>query len=160
MFKPLTILPVALSSVFGRARKTGRWRGGSARVTMSFWNGVNGSRRRSRSIAQRDLMFRLTREEGPDWRDDRSYKREQWTAMRAVRLVHVGKPLENAELAVPKIGPSDVLIRIEAAGICRSDEHYRAGISKIENLPLTLGHEVAGTVERAGADVANLAPGD
>jgi D-arabinose 1-dehydrogenase-like Zn-dependent alcohol dehydrogenase len=80
--------------------------------------------------------------------------------MRAVRLVHVGKPLENAELAVPKIGPSDVLIRIEAAGICRSDEHYRAGISKIDNLPLTLGHEVAGTVERVGADVANLAPGD
>ena len=80
--------------------------------------------------------------------------------MRAVRLVHVGKPLENAELAVPKIGPSDVLIRIEAAGICHSDEHYRAGISKIENLPLTLGHEVAGTVERVGADVANLVPGD
>ena len=80
--------------------------------------------------------------------------------MRAVRLVHIGKPLENAELAVPKIGPSDVLIRIEAAGICHSDEHYRAGISKIDNLPLTLGHEVAGTVERVGADVANLAPGD
>jgi D-arabinose 1-dehydrogenase-like Zn-dependent alcohol dehydrogenase len=80
--------------------------------------------------------------------------------MRAVRLVHVGKPLENTELAVPKIGPSDVLIRIEAAGICHSDEHYRAGISKIDNLPLTLGHEVAGTVERVGADVANLAPGD
>jgi propanol-preferring alcohol dehydrogenase len=75
-------------------------------------------------------------------------------------LVHIGKPLENAELAVPKIGPSDVLIRIEAAGICHSDEHYRAGISKIDNLPLTLGHEVAGTVERVGADVANLAPGD
>jgi D-arabinose 1-dehydrogenase-like Zn-dependent alcohol dehydrogenase len=80
--------------------------------------------------------------------------------MRAVRLVHVGKPLESAELAVPKIGPSDVLVRIEAAGICHSDEHYRAGISKIDNLPLTLGHEVAGTVERVGADVANLAPGD
>ena len=80
--------------------------------------------------------------------------------MRAVRLVHVGKPLENAELAVPTIAPSDVLIRIEAAGICHSDEHYRAGISKIDNLPLTLGHEVAGTVERVGADVANLAPGD
>ncbi|HWX17515.1 MAG TPA: zinc-binding dehydrogenase [Chthoniobacterales bacterium] len=80
--------------------------------------------------------------------------------MRAVRLVHIGKPLENAELAVPKIDPSDVLIRIEAAGICHSDEYYRAGISKIDNLPLTLGHEVAGTVERVGADDANLAPGD
>src|ERR1700693_5396354 len=70
MFKPLTISPVALSSVVGRARKTGRRRGGSAPITMSFWNGANGSRRRSRSIAPRDLMFRLTRESEPDWHYD------------------------------------------------------------------------------------------
>lgn len=80
--------------------------------------------------------------------------------MRAIRLVETGKPLEDADIAIPEIGPSDVLIRIAAAGICHSDEHYRAGISKIENLPVTLGHEVAGTVEKVGAEVANLAPGD
>ena len=80
--------------------------------------------------------------------------------MRAVRLVGTGKPLEDTDIAIPEIGPSDVLIRIAAAGICHSDAHYRAGISKIDNLPVTLGHEVAGTVERVGAEVANLAPGD
>src|ERR1700719_1055837 len=80
--------------------------------------------------------------------------------MKAVRLVEVGKPLEVAEVPIPKIDPSDVLIRIEAAGICHSDEHYRAGVSKIHNLPLTLGHEVSGTVERIGNAVTNVAPGD
>src|SRR5438874_12422037 len=60
MFKPSTILPVARSSVFGRARRTGRLKDESAPVTMSFWNGANGSRPRSHSIVRRDLMFRLT----------------------------------------------------------------------------------------------------
>ena len=80
--------------------------------------------------------------------------------MRAVRLVQVGKPLEQADIPIPEIGPSDVLIRVAAAGICHSDAHYRAGISQIDSLPLTLGHEVAGTVEKVGAQVANLAAGD
>src|SRR6266550_1696333 len=53
-FKSLTISPAALFSVFGRARKTGPWKGGSAPDTMNFWNGANGSRRRSRNIALHD----------------------------------------------------------------------------------------------------------
>jgi propanol-preferring alcohol dehydrogenase len=80
--------------------------------------------------------------------------------MRAVRLTQIGKPLRNVEIPITEIGPSDVLIRVAAAGICHSDAHYRAGISTIDNLPVTLGHEVAGRVERVGANVANVAPGD
>src|SRR5213592_1619478 len=80
--------------------------------------------------------------------------------MRAVRLVQVGKPLEEADIPIPEIGSSDILIRVTAAGICHSDAHYRAGISKIEHLPLTLGHEVAGCVEEAGSDVTHLSAGD
>src|SRR5256886_536276 len=80
--------------------------------------------------------------------------------MRAVRLVQVGKPLEQADIRIPEIGSSDVLIRVAAAGICHSDAHYRAGSSKIDSLPVTLGHEVAGRVEKVGAQVANLAAGD
>src|ERR1700745_2955338 len=80
--------------------------------------------------------------------------------MRAVQLAQVGKPLEEAEVALPEMGPSDVLIRVAAAGICHSDAHYRAGISKIDNLPVTPGHEVAGRVEKVGADVSNVPPGD
>src|SRR5438093_10962786 len=80
--------------------------------------------------------------------------------MRAVRLVQVGKPLEEADIPIPKIGSSDVLIRVAAAGICHSDAHYRAGISKIDRLPLTLGHEVAGRVEEVGSDVKHLSAAD
>jgi D-arabinose 1-dehydrogenase-like Zn-dependent alcohol dehydrogenase len=80
--------------------------------------------------------------------------------MKAVRLVQIGKPLEDQDVPIPEIGVSDVLIRVAAAGICHSDAHYRAGISKIDNLPVTLGHEVAGHVESVGKDVANVAPGD
>src|SRR5438067_11246871 len=80
--------------------------------------------------------------------------------MRAVRLVHVGKPLEEADVPIPEIGSSDVLIRVAAAGICHSDVHYRAGISKIDDLPLTLGHEIAGHVEEVGSDVKHLSAGD
>ncbi len=57
--------------------------------------------------------------------------------MRAVQLVQIGKSLQDAEVRIPEIGPSEVLIRVAAAGICHSDEHYRAGISQILNLPLT-----------------------
>jgi propanol-preferring alcohol dehydrogenase len=55
--------------------------------------------------------------------------------MRAVRLVQLRKPLEKADISIPRIGSSDVLIRVAAAGICHSDAHYRAGISKIDRLP-------------------------
>jgi D-arabinose 1-dehydrogenase-like Zn-dependent alcohol dehydrogenase len=80
--------------------------------------------------------------------------------MKAIRLVEVGKPLEEADVSLPEIGPFEVLIRVAAAGICHSDAHYRAGISRIGSLPLTLGHEIAGRVEKVGAQVANLAAGD
>ena len=80
--------------------------------------------------------------------------------MKAVRLVEIGKPLEDANVPIPEIGLSDVLIRVAAAGICHSDAHYRGGISKIDDLPLTLGHEVAGYVEQVGRDVTNVLPRD
>jgi D-arabinose 1-dehydrogenase-like Zn-dependent alcohol dehydrogenase len=80
--------------------------------------------------------------------------------MRAVRLVQVGKPLEGTEIDLPEIGASDVLIRVAACGICRSDEHYRAGISRIGRLPVTLGHEIAGWIEKVGADIKHVGPDD
>jgi propanol-preferring alcohol dehydrogenase len=80
--------------------------------------------------------------------------------MRAVRLINVGKPLEEAEVDLPEIGASDVLIRVAVSGICHSDEHYRAGVSRIDHLPVTLGHEIAGWVEKAGSDIRHVTPGD
>jgi D-arabinose 1-dehydrogenase-like Zn-dependent alcohol dehydrogenase len=80
--------------------------------------------------------------------------------MRAVRLVQIGEPLQSVEIPIPEIGSSDVLIRVAAAGVCHSDVHYRAGISQIDSLPLTLGHEIAGRVEEVGSDVTDLSAGD
>jgi D-arabinose 1-dehydrogenase-like Zn-dependent alcohol dehydrogenase len=80
--------------------------------------------------------------------------------MKTVRLAQLGKPLSQVEVALPEIGPSEVLIRVAACGICHSDAHYRGGICKIDTLPVTLGHEVAGRVESVGKEVANVAPGD
>lgn len=80
--------------------------------------------------------------------------------MRAVRLVQIGQPLEMQEVPVPRVGPSDVLVRIKAAGICHSDVHYRSGVSPVELLPLTLGHEIAGVVERVGRAVTAFRSGD
>src|ERR1700747_1219482 len=80
--------------------------------------------------------------------------------MRAVQLTDIGKALKDADVPVPQIGPAAVLIRVAAAGICHSDAHYRAGISKIDRLPLALGHEIAGRVEEVGSDVTPLSAGD
>lgn len=80
--------------------------------------------------------------------------------MQAVRLTQVGRPLEEAEVDLPGIGASEVLIRVGACGICHSDEHYRTGISRIDRLPVTLGHEIAGWIEKVGADIKHVTPGD
>ena len=80
--------------------------------------------------------------------------------MKAVRLIEPGRPVEMQDVPTPGIGPRDVLVRVKAAGICHSDVHYRAGVSPVRPLPLTLGHEVAGVVERAGAEVVNVKVGD
>lgn len=80
--------------------------------------------------------------------------------MRAVQLIAPGSPLETREVAAPHPGPGEVLVAIEAAGICRSDMHYRAGFPLAGPLPLTLGHEVAGTVLAVGDGVGEELHGE
>jgi len=80
--------------------------------------------------------------------------------MKAIRLIRPGLPLEAQQVDVPAVSPRDVLVRVKAAGICHSDAHYRAGISRVEPLPLTLGHEVAGVVAQTGTEVRNVKRGD
>lgn len=80
--------------------------------------------------------------------------------MRAVRLERPGQPVALHEVPVPAIGAGDVLVRVRAAGICHSDVHYRAGRSRVEPLPLTLGHEVAGDVVAVGSAVRTRKVGD
>ncbi|MEW6364387.1 MAG: zinc-binding dehydrogenase [Acidobacteriota bacterium] len=80
--------------------------------------------------------------------------------MTAVRLVDAGHPLQMHEMPQPDAGAGDVLVRVKAAGICHTDAHYRAGTASAGPLPVTLGHEVAGVVEVAGAGVSRFNPGD
>ena len=80
--------------------------------------------------------------------------------MRAVRLTEFGKPLEVQEIPIPDIGEKDLLVRVCAAGICHSDAHYRAGRSAMGRMPITLGHEVAGVVEKVGAQISSHNVGD
>lgn len=79
--------------------------------------------------------------------------------MKAIRLVQIGHPLQLQELPIPTVGSDDVLVRVKAAGICHSDAHYRSGTSPVASLPITLGHEVSGVVERMGARVRHLHTG-
>lgn len=80
--------------------------------------------------------------------------------MKALRLVAPHRPVELHDVPTPVPGPDDVLIRVHAAGICHSDAHYRNGVGNFDGLlPLTLGHEVAGTIAELGTNVHTLAPG-
>ncbi len=80
--------------------------------------------------------------------------------MKAVQLIEIDKNLENRTVPTPEPKPDEVLIRIRAAGICHSDVHYRDGVSSVDSLPITLGHEVAGKIEKLGSNVSNFRVGD
>lgn len=69
-------------------------------------------------------------------------------------------PLRAAEVEIPGAGPDQVLVRVRACGVCRTDLHVVDGELPSPKLPLVLGHEIVGTVETAGARVDRLRPGD
>jgi propanol-preferring alcohol dehydrogenase len=83
--------------------------------------------------------------------------------MRAVQVEQLRKPMEVREIPIPEIGDEDVLVRITASGICRTDWHVWNGDWTWAGLnlpiPITLGHEIGGVVERVGAGVTRLKPG-
>ena len=71
-----------------------------------------------------------------------------------------GSPrLEPRDLPQPAPGPGEVLIRVEACGVCRTDLHILDGELAAPRLPLVPGHEIVGRVERTGPGVAGLASG-
>lgn len=83
--------------------------------------------------------------------------------MRAFVVDSYTGPLHEADIAEPTVGDRDVLVNVVAAGLNQLDEKLRAGEFKQilpYGLPLTLGHDVAGTVIRVGAKVRAFATGD
>lgn len=70
-----------------------------------------------------------------------------------------GEPVEQVEIVIPDPGPNDVIVKIQACGVCHTDLAYRDG--DIEDaFPFLLGHEAAGIVEQIGEDVTHVAEGD
>ncbi|WP_432487304.1 alcohol dehydrogenase catalytic domain-containing protein [Kineococcus sp. SYSU DK018] len=80
--------------------------------------------------------------------------------MKAARFTGPGRPIEVQEVPRPEPGPGEVLVRVRAAGVCATELHFTQGLLTPARTPITLGHEVAGTVEGAGAGVTGWAPGD
>ncbi len=70
-----------------------------------------------------------------------------------------GAPVELTDIVVPDPGPGEVVVGVQACGVCHTDLHYREGAVNDE-FPFLLGHEAAGTVESVGEGVVDLAPGD
>ena len=71
-------------------------------------------------------------------------------SMHAMVLDRAGVPLRPRELPVPAPGPGQLLLRVAACGICRTDLHVADGELPDPAVPLVLGHEIVGTVVAAG----------
>src|SRR4051794_13307582 len=80
--------------------------------------------------------------------------------VRAAVLEEFGAPLvvEDVQLGEPRGG--EVLVRLVACGVCHTDLYNASGADPSGYAPTVLGHEGAGVVERIGAGVASLEPGD
>jgi len=80
--------------------------------------------------------------------------------MRAAVLEEFGQPLviQEVDLAEPKAG--EVLVRLEACGVCHTDMYTASGADPSGYAPCVLGHEGGGIVEKVGEGVSSVAPGD
>lgn len=70
-----------------------------------------------------------------------------------------GAPVELAEIVVPDPGPGEVVVQVQASGVCHTDLHYREG-GIGQDFPYLLGHEAAGVVAEVGPGVTEVAVGD
>ncbi len=80
--------------------------------------------------------------------------------MRAMVLQKPGQPLECRDIPIPSPGPDQVLMKIRACGVCRTDLHVADGELPDPKLPIIPGHEIVGTVVRKGGKVDSFQIGD
>ncbi len=80
--------------------------------------------------------------------------------MLAMVLDKPGAPLRAVEIAVPSLDPDQVLIRVHACGVCRTDLHVVDGELPDPKSPLVPGHEIVGTVVERGEQARHFAVGD
>lgn len=83
------------------------------------------------------------------------------TSMRAAIVHAFDQPLRIEEVAIPEPGPGDVLVKIEASGVCHTDLHAARGDWPVKpNLPFIPGHEGVGRIAKVGAGVTHVKEGD
>src|SRR5579875_1348327 len=80
--------------------------------------------------------------------------------IRAAVLEEFGAPLHVTEVQLADPGPGEVLVRVEACGVCHTDMYTASGADPSGYAPTVLGHEGAGVVERTGEGVTLVAEGD
>jgi len=80
--------------------------------------------------------------------------------VKAYRFHRPGVLLQLDEIPVPKVGPTDVLIRVKASGLCGTDMHYIHGLMQPGKVPIVLSHEAAGVVEKVGEQTKWTSTGD
>ena len=80
-------------------------------------------------------------------------------SVRAVVARAKGEAVTVETIEVPDPGPGEVLVSVQACGVCHTDLHYREGAINDE-FPFLLGHEASGIVEEVGDGVTDVAPGD
>jgi S-(hydroxymethyl)glutathione dehydrogenase/alcohol dehydrogenase len=80
--------------------------------------------------------------------------------MRAAVLEEFGKPLNVTEVDLDEPRAGEVLVRLEACGVCHTDMYTASGADPSGYAPAVLGHEGCGIVERLGEGVTSVAPGD
>ncbi len=79
--------------------------------------------------------------------------------MRAA-IIEAPYKMEIGPWQTPRLGPSDVLVAVRAAGICAADMYFYVGKIPYGTYPQVCGHEVAGVVAEIGSDVQGFKPGD
>lgn len=80
--------------------------------------------------------------------------------MKVGRLHKFGEPIKIEQVAIPKIGPDEVLVQVKACGICHTDVRISSGQQPPRKLPIALGHEPAGIIKEVGPGVTTLKIGD
>jgi len=79
--------------------------------------------------------------------------------MRAMVLERIGTPLALRERPDPEPGPGEVRVRVSACAVCRTDLHVVDGELEAVPVPIVPGHQIIGAIDRIGAEVSGLVPG-
>jgi len=80
--------------------------------------------------------------------------------VKAARFIGPNTPLRIDDVPIPEPKPDEVLVKVKAVGLCGSDVHIYRGRTTVGKIPIILGHEIAGIIEKVGSNVTDFQTGD